>query len=311
MWRTCACHRKNRSRQYDGKRLSNAQRCATVNMGAALATAVASCISLSPLVNPARISGFCTLPKHGLLAVCDSVSNVVHICSLTNGSLVRSVGCPGTGKGQFRMHCSSLCAGADGNSIIVADPGNGRLQEMAVVDGSWLRVIGKGVVLSPQYVDCNANVIAVSETWMHTIAVLAWADGNLLARFGGYGDTDGSLCRPHNLRVLRDGSGVVVADCHNHRLCVFGLNGNFVRTKGSANEMYRPYDVLEDCQGGFYVADRCCPPLIRANDMHMASLPHEEVVMAMYRKDNTMQVIRDGRARLEWIGVCVAVGIQT
>jgi hypothetical protein len=86
----------------------------------------------------------------------------------------------------------------------------------------------------------------VSE-WCHRISVLSWADGSVRAQFGSEGSGPGQLHCPCGVRLLADGSGLVVADSSNHRLCVFTLSGEFVAAVGSSEQgLSRPYDVL-DC----------------------------------------------------------------
>ncbi len=56
--------------------------------------------------------------------------------------------------------------------MLVAEANNNRVQQVRIVDGSWVRFVGEGVLAGPQYVDCNADVIAVSEE-CHRINVLS------------------------------------------------------------------------------------------------------------------------------------------
>ena len=60
-----------------------------------------------------------------------------------------------------------------------------------------------------------------------------------------YGKAIGQLSRPQGLRLLSDGSGVIVTDCWNHRLVVLSLTGAVLDTI----PLPRPYDVIE-CDGG-------------------------------------------------------------
>ena len=106
----------------------------------------------------------------------------------------------------------------------------------------------------PEYVDCNADVIAVSESLLHRISVLSWADGSVRAQFGSYGSGPGQLDWPRGVRLLADGSGLVVADCDNHRLCVFRLSGEFVAAVGSREQgLNSPFDVLECASNGSFI----------------------------------------------------------
>jgi hypothetical protein len=197
--------------------------------------------------------GICVVVPHGLVVVSDHNANKLHMYSLINGTLIRSIGSKKDGKGQFRLGCGGLCVSPDGDSVLVAEYHNNCVQQVRIVDGSWVRFVGKGVLESPQYVDCNAAVIAVSE-WYHRISVLSWADGSVRAQFGSYGSGPGQLDRPCGVRLLADGSGVVVADLDNHRLCVFTLSGEFVTAVGSEEQgLSKPSDVLECASDGSFI----------------------------------------------------------
>jgi hypothetical protein len=216
--------------------------------------------------------GMCVSVKHGLVIV--SGDNKLHLHSLATGAPLamtvvkkgffsdkiavenKTFGSNGSGKGQFNFACGGLCVSPDGDSVLVAEYHNNRVQQVRIVDGSWVRFVGAGVLKWPQYVDCNADVIVVSEG-IHRISVLSWADGSGMARFGSYGSGPGRLDEPHGVRLLADGSGLVVADGLNYRLCVFRLSGEFVAAVGSREQgLYGPNDVLEcTSDGSFIVAN--------------------------------------------------------
>ena len=199
--------------------------------------------------------GICVAVKHGLIIVSDDRKKQLHMHSLADGSLVRSVGSEGNGKGQFNFYYGGLCVSPDGDSVLVAeDMYNRRVQEVRIMDGSWVRFVGIGVLKEPQYADCNADVIAVSESSNHCISVLSWTDGSVRARFGSLGSGPRQLDFPCGIRLLADGSGVVVADYWNHRLCVFALSGEFVAAAGSREQgLCLARDVLEDASDGSFI----------------------------------------------------------
>jgi hypothetical protein len=272
-------------------------------------------------------NGMCVSRKHGLVIITVDSTSQLYMHSLADGSLVRSIGCKGNGKGQFKFLCSGLCVSPDGDSVLVADHGNNRVQEVRIADGSWVRFIGKGVLREPQFVDCNANVIAVSEPMYYRISVLAWVDGSLRAQFGGNGRGPGQLCAPHNLRLLGDGSGLVVADNGNNRLCVFTVDGGFVKAVDSKRY---PFDVLECADGGFIVANyvdhywgATCTRVGNRADVYDKRGSGSQIVdtialagfagglVVLDRGEgwygwHRFHVVTDYRSRLEWIGACVA-----
>ncbi len=196
----------------------------------------------------------CVALKHGLVIVVDDSTMQLHMHSLADGSLVRSIGSKGSGKGQFNWYWGGLCVSPDGDSVLVAERHNDRVQQVRIVDGSWVRFIGEGLLNWPELVDCNADVIVVSETGLHRISVLSWADGSARAQFGSEGSGPGQLNGPSGVRLLADGSGVVVADFNNNRLCVFTLSGEFVAAVGCWEQgLSFPHDVLECASDGSFI----------------------------------------------------------
>ncbi len=215
--------------------------------------------------------GMCVAPKHGLVIVSEipGISrggSRLHMYSLADGSLVRTIGSEGSGRGQFKFVLGGLCVSPDGDSVLVAEHDNDRVQQVRIVDGSWVRFVGKGVLTEPGFVDCNAAVIAVSEG-CHRISVLSWADGSVRAQCGRYGRGPGQLDWPWGIRLLADGSGLVVADHGNNRLCVFALSGEFVAAVGSEKQGLKgPCDVLECASdGSFIVANWHCTYLAKVS----------------------------------------------
>ncbi len=196
--------------------------------------------------------GICVVVPHGLAVVTDTKTQQLLMYSLIDGTRTRSIGSQGGGKGQFNFDYGGLCVSPDGDSVLVAE--FRRVQEVRIMDGSWVRFVGIGVLKEPQYVDCNADVIAVSEACYHRISVLSWADGSVRAQFGSFGSGPGQLFSPRGVRLLADGSGVVIADYWSHRLCVFALSGEFVAAVGNRQQgLDYPRDVLGRVSGGSFV----------------------------------------------------------
>jgi hypothetical protein len=270
----------------------------------------------------------CVSLKHGLIVISECVASDtfrLDMHSLLDGSLVRSIGSVGSGKGQLRFHNGRLCVSPDGDSVLVAENYNDRVQQVKIADGSWVRFVGVGILKSPNYVDCNSNVIAVSETLMHRISVFSWVDGSVLAHFGGYGSGPGKLCRPRGLRLLCDGtSELVVADSFNNRLCLFTVTGEFVCTLANKNAgLLEPYDVIEyRADGGFITTnelwmilvhvsrDGAVSDLIGSNvtsaiqlddPRALAALPEGGLVV---RTRERLHVFNGLNVRLAWITAC-------
>ncbi len=244
--------------------------------------------------------GMCVALKHGLVIVSEfnsSGGSLLHLYSLATGAPLamtvvkkgffsdktvvenKTFGSKGSGRGQFNFDCGGLCVSPDGDSVLVAEYYNERVQQVRIVDGSWVRFVGEGVLMEPQYVDCNADVIVVSESPCHRISVLSWADGSVRAQFGSVGSGPGQLSYPCGVRLLADGSGVVVADKNNHRLCVFALSGEFVAAVGSSEQgLNYPIDVLECAPDGSFI-------VANFNGHNLVKLSRDGAKVGVYGKE--------------------------
>jgi hypothetical protein len=277
-------------------------------------------------------TGMCVSLKHGVVILSakhdmfDDGSQL-HVRSLYDGSFVRAIGSKGSGKGQFRYLYGGLCVTPDGDSVLVAEDRNHRVQQVKIVDGSWVRFFGETELERPQCVDCSTDVIAVSEA-CHRISVLSWADGVVLARFCSYGSGPGELQSPAGLRLLSDGRHVVVCDCINDRLCVFTITGDFVSALCSKEQgLSAPYDVLEctvddallvvnAISGTLTLVSRRDGAVVGTYGRHeagddefvepcaMASLPEGGLVIRE-REGRRFQVFKGLALRMAWIAVCV------
>ncbi len=199
----------------------------------------------------------CVTVPRGLVVVSDHNAKKLHVYSLIDGTRIRTIGSQGSGKGQLDFGCfgcGGLCVSPDGDSVLVAEECNNRVQEIRIVDGLWVRFVGEGVLNEPQCVHCSADGIVVSEGGYHRISVLSWADGSVRAQFGSMGSGSGRLHDPCGVRFLADGSGVVVADYSNDRLCVCTLSGEFVAAVGNSDQGLKgPHDVLECATDGSFI----------------------------------------------------------
>ncbi len=271
----------------------------------------------------------CVAVPHGLVvvSVSDYKAKQLRMYSLIDGTRIRSIGSEGSGKGQFDFGYGGLCVSPDGDSVLVAERYNNRVQEVRIVDGSWVRFVGEGVLNEPQYVDCNADVIAVSESSNNRISVLAWEDGSMLAQFGSYGRGGHQLLSARGIRLLADGSGVVVADCLKHRLCIFTLSGELVAAVDSVGQgVNYPRDVLEcGSDGSFIAASWGSDNLVKLSrdgvkvEMYgrygcgdgqfngpsaLAALPNDGCCVLDFGNTRVQQLAHL-RARLAWMRACV------
>jgi DNA-binding beta-propeller fold protein YncE len=249
----------------------------------------------------------------------------LHMYSLIDGTLTRSIGSEGSGKGQFHFYLGGLCVSPDGDSVLVAERHNHRVQEVRLVDGSWVRFVGDGVLDSPEFADCNADVIVVSAWACHRISVLSWADGSVRAQFGSEGSGLGKMHDPCGVRLLADGSGAIVADHSNHRLCVFTLSGVFVAVVGNREQgLHWPINVLECATDGSFIVANLNHKLIKLSrngvnfDVYgkqgggdgefcwpaaLAALPNDGYLI-VDDGSRRLQHLTRLRARLAWMRAC-------
>jgi hypothetical protein len=274
--------------------------------------------------------GVCVASKHGAVIMSDWRTQQLHVYSLIDGTAIRSIGSPGRGKGQFGLVWGGLCMSPDGDSVLVAERDNWRVQEVRIEDGSWVRFVGEGMprLMKPQFVDCNADVIVVSQ-WCHPagIIICSWADGSPRTRLNNTNYSPDGLNVPYGIRLAAGGSEFVVADCENHRLCVFTLTGTCVAAVGSAEQgLTRPFDALECASdGSFIVTNTYGHNLVKfsrdgvmvgvygkrgsgagqfCNPTALAALPNNGC-MVVDSGNHRLQQLVDLRARLSWMRACV------
>ncbi len=272
--------------------------------------------------------GLCVLPKLGWIVVSCYATCEILAYSVTTGSRVRSIGTEGNGQGQFLLGHGGLCASPDGEGVLVAERYNNRVQQIRMTDLSWVRFVGKGVLEEPDHVDCNTDVIVVSEGYSNRISVLSWSNGGLRAQFG---DDRCAYNRFHPAGIRLTADGVLVADEAGGRVWVFGLHGEFAETVCDDDRgLERPRDVL-DCaeeDGGLLALDdrRCLKRFDRRgavwrkfdtwdgedilDPVALAQLPGGEIVVRSNRMRSII-VLRYSQLRFDWLCVCVATAHAT
>ncbi len=151
----------------------------------------------------------CVLWGRDLVVLSDVASGGLDLYR-TSGLFVKSIGSKGKFRGQFDFRRGGLCAGPDGDSVLVAEYRNSRVQQVSVVASpprEWMRYVGMGVLALPEHVACDARHIAVSDYNMTStsIVVFRYNDGEPVAFVG----------MPHNVplqfSMIRGGPELVVA----------------------------------------------------------------------------------------------------
>jgi DNA-binding beta-propeller fold protein YncE len=156
-------------------------------------------------------------------------SHAVHAFRVADGSRLRVIGSMGDGPLQFRYAGQVWVASDD--FVFVADCGNNRVQVLTPrLD--FHGFVGVGQLVRPVGVCADDDVIIVSDEGAHRISMFKRSDGALLRRFGSQGSGDGQLDYPQGLCFTSGHHHIAVADCGNSCVCVFSVEGEFVRHVG-------------------------------------------------------------------------------
>ncbi|KAL4420456.1 hypothetical protein ABPG75_010112 [Micractinium tetrahymenae] len=164
---------------------------------------------------------------------------------------VRTIGGPGSGRGQFNGPAGILAL-PDG-TLFVADENNSRIQKLHE-NGAVLAIFGSGIQGSAPEQWTRPNDIALSPDGSKLFALdsgnqrvkVLGLDGTLKFTFGSLGHGNGRFLLP--LGLATDPSGVYVTDYFDHRVQKFDFSGNFLWTTGSQG--------TDDGQGSDTVAQR-------------------------------------------------------
>jgi DNA-binding beta-propeller fold protein YncE len=157
------------------------------------------------------------------------VTRAIHEYVLANGSQRRVVGGKGHGPLDFDGP-GQVCIAPD-DFVFVADSWSNRVLVLTpLLD--FRSFVGVGQLYYPWGVCATADIIVVSEVHAHRISVFNRGTGARLRRFGGRGSGDGQLTCPQGLCFMSGHRRVAVADWGNDRVCVFSVDGEFVRHVG-------------------------------------------------------------------------------
>jgi streptogramin lyase len=150
---------------------------------------------------------------------------------------------------------------APGGKVYVADTGNGRIQRFSsagVAEIEWGEYPGSGVPDVPTgiAVDGSDNVYVTKKA---TDQIQKFdVNGNLLAEFGGTGNTNGTLNDPGALAIGPDGN-LYVADTTNQRIQKLDTSGGYLAQWGSSGtndgQVSDPAGIAVSAGGNVYVAD--------------------------------------------------------
>ena len=190
--------------------------------------------------------GVAIAPNAGLLFTTSFNSHCVEVFQLADPlAPPRTIGKFGAGDCQFKDVCK-CCVVAVGSAehLLVVDADNERIQELTL-DGTFVRAIGKGVIARPHGVACDGSLLAITETnWKtHRVSVLDFATGALRAQFGSKGGGTDQFESPCGITIDSDARLLYIADSGNVRVCVYTVDGAFVKTLGTSHRLKWPMDV--------------------------------------------------------------------
>jgi DNA-binding beta-propeller fold protein YncE len=188
-------------------------------------------------------------------------SHAIHAFRVVDGSRLRVIGKKGwlggrgVGDGPLQFNEPQQVWVASDDYVFVADFGNNRVQVLTPrLD--FHGFVGVGELVRPSGVCADDDVIMVSEHDANRISVFSRGDGAHLRRFGSEGHGDGQLDCPAGLCFMSGHRHVAVADCGNHRVSVFSVEGEFVRHVG-VGKLWGPLGVACSAFGEIVVADTC------------------------------------------------------
>lgn len=244
--------------------------------------------------------GMCVSLPHRLIIVSTRTyelgvgyRTLLEVYSLADGTLIRTIPC--SRQLEDAAWCG-LCLCPDGASVLVPDFFAHELQIVGVC-GDALSYLperfGAGLLRFPKHVDCNSDIVVVSEYFCHRVTILSWPDGELLARCGGAL----LLKYPLGLRLTRDGKAFVVVDSWNNRLRVFGtgLTGQFLYDVGIPSDFYLADVIIQPNKFG--VSPRGVAAM--SNALGDGGVVH--------RRDRQVQVFFGMDMRRAWLAACVTM----
>ena len=150
----------------------------------------------------------------------------VHVFRLTPLEQVRMIGREGAGPAEFGSP-RRLCF-TDKDNILVCDFNNNRVQQLTYA-GEYLSSFS---VQGPFSIAAHSDMVAVG-CYDGPIEIHSLATGEMFHRFGLCGDGTGQIHTfATGIRFTPDGACLLVAECSNHWLSMFTVDGVFMKRIG-------------------------------------------------------------------------------
>lgn len=164
--------------------------------------------------------------NRGNLYISDPGSHMVKIFN-TRKQTARSLGQPGTGKGQLN-YPYGIAISSSGN-LLVADSVNRRVSIFSTT-GKFIKDLipanNQLGLLRPGAITVDGNLTYVSDLWGHQVVVVD-SEGKLVRKIGSPGSEEGKLKYPQSM-VIDAQHRIWVADTGNNRIQIFDRQGKFL-----------------------------------------------------------------------------------
>lgn len=218
-----------------------------------------------------RTNGLCVVSSGRFLVACNQREHCIDVYDLAGVTLdgglpLRhcSIGGHGSGPGEFsgpRKLCAApRVADTSTCTILVADYGNNRVQEVAVPSGQHVRDIS---VVSPHGVAASADtgMVAVSQPPVHSIYLFHYVTGQL------HRVVDCGNGQPAGVTFCNAGSAIITVLSSLNAVVQYAVTGSdAVRTLSSSScGLKEPRDVVENGEGEVMVADTGNNRLVRVH----------------------------------------------
>ena len=219
-------------------------------------------------------------PSTGVIWIADTGNNrLQELNHVEEGAIMRVVGSPGTGAGQFGEP-KGITVSATGN-VYVVDTNNNRVQELDK-EGHFIRAFGFGVsngeakfqtctsscqagiagsgagqFKEPKGITIDNGTLVVADSGNNRMEEFK-ENGEYLTKFGSVGGGNGQFKGPRGVAVNPRGD-LIVSDTGNSRIQELTLSGTFLTTFGTKGtgegQLEEPWQPAAAANGTIYIPD--------------------------------------------------------